>query len=252
MVVEGKVAVITGAASGIGRETARRYAEHGASVVAADVDTEGGNETIDLVADDGGEAIFVETDVTDPDAVQELVETAVEEYGDLDVLFNNAGIEGPLSELAEWETDEIDPVIDVNLKGVFYGMKYGIDAMLATGGGSIINTSSVGAAAGINGRAMYCATKAGVNGLTRTGAIEYAKDDIRVNSVLPGTIDTPMIRRSDAERDTERLQLNAGDAMEGRGKPRHVADAVLFLGSDMAERITGVELPVDGGFLATP
>lgn len=201
---------------------------------------------------EGGEATFVETDVTDPTEVRTTIETAVDEYGDLDVLFNNAGIEGPLNELAEWDDEAIESVIDVNLKGVFYGLKYGIEAMLATGGGSIINTSSVGAATGINGRSMYCATKAGVNGLTRTAAVEYAEDDIRVNSVLPGTTDTPMIRRSDQERDTDRLQLNASDAMEGRGQPRHLADAVLFLGSDLSARVTGVELPVDGGFLAGP
>ncbi|MFC6719846.1 SDR family NAD(P)-dependent oxidoreductase [Natrialbaceae archaeon GCM10025810] len=252
MVVQDKVAVITGAASGIGRETARRYADHGASVVAADVDANGGAETIELIKTDGGEATFVETDVIDPTAVENMIETAVETYGDLDVLFNNAGIEGPLAELAEWEDDEIDPVIDINLKGVFYGMKYGIEAMLATGGGSIINTSSVGAAVGINGRSMYCATKVGVNGLTRAAAIEYARDDIRVNSVLPGTTDTPMIHRSDDERQSERTELNASDAMEGRGKPEQVAEAVLFLGSDRSDRITGVELAVDGGFLASP
>lgn len=252
MLVQNKVAVITGGASGIGRETARRYAEHGASVVVADVDTEGGAETADLIADESGEAIFVETDVTNPSDVRELISTAVDEYGDLDVLFNNAGIEGSLNELAEWDDEAIEPVIDVNLKGVFYGLKYGIEAMLATGGGSIINTSSVGAATGITGRSMYCATKAGVNGLTRTAAVEYAEDDIRVNSVLPGTTDTPMIRRSDQERDTDRLQLNASDAMKGRGQPRHLADAVLFLGSDLSARVTGVELPVDGGFLAGP
>lgn len=252
MVVQDKVAVITGAASGIGRETAKRYAENGASVVAGDVDTEGGEETISIVTDVGGEGVFVETDVTDPADVQELIETAVEEYNTIDVLFNNAGVEGALAEMAEWDVDDIEPIIDVNLKGVFYGMRYGIEAMLATGGGSIVNTSSVGARAGINGRSMYCATKAGVSALTRAGATEYAKDGIRVNSVLPGTTDTPMIRRSDQERDTERLELTGSDAMEGRGQPGHVADAVLFLGSEMSERVTGVELPVDGGFLASP
>lgn len=252
MVVKDKVAVITGGASGIGRETARRYATHGSSVVVADVDTEGGAETVDLITDDGGDAVFVETDVTNPESVQLMIETAVDEYGGLDVLFNNAGIEGKLAELAELDDEAIEPIIDVNLKGVFYGMKYGIDAMLATGGGSIVNTSSVGGATGITGRSMYCAAKAGVSGLTRSAAVEYAADDIRVNAVLPGTTDTPMIRRSDDERDSERLQLNASDAMEGRGKPRHVADAVLFLGSDLSARVTGVELPVDGGFLAGP
>ena len=157
MVVKDKVAVITGGASGIGRETARRYATHGASVVVADVDTEGGAETADLITDDGGDAVFVETDVTNPESVQSMIETAVDEYGGLDVLFNNAGIEGKLAEL---DDEAIEPIIDVNLKGVLYGMKYGIDAMLASGGGSIVNTSSVGGATGITGRSMYCAAKA--------------------------------------------------------------------------------------------
>jgi NAD(P)-dependent dehydrogenase (short-subunit alcohol dehydrogenase family) len=131
-------------------------------------------------------------------------------------------------------------------------MKYGIEAMLATGGGSIINTSSVGSEVGLNGRSVYCGTKSGVNGLTRAGAIEYATDGIRINSILPGTVDTPMIRRSSEERNTKRLELDASPAMEGKGTPRNIADAAVFLGSDMSERITGVQLPVDGGFLAGP
>lgn len=252
MIVNGKVAVITGAASGIGRETAKRYARHGASVVAGDIDSERGEETISMIREEGGNGVFVETDVTIPGDVRELLATAIEEFDTIDVLFNNAGIGGPMADIAESDVGEIEPVIDVNLKGVFYGMRYGIEAMLATGGGSIINTSSVGAQRGLVGRSVYCATKAGVNGLTRTGAIEYAEDDIRVNSVLPGTTDTPMLQESVQKRDNERLELEAGDAMEGRGQPEHLADVVLFLGSDMSRRITGVELPVDGGFLATP
>ena len=252
MLVENKVAVITGAASGIGESTALRYAAEGASVVVADVDVENGQATVDEIEGDGGEATFVETNVAEEDDVKGMIETAVAEYGGIDVLFNNAGIEGPLSTFAEYDVESFDQVVAVNLRGVFMGIKYGIQAMLEDGGGAIINTSSVAADSGVMGRSAYSATKAGVNGLTRVAAMEYAEDDIRVNSILPGIIETPMHHRA-AEQKPDRVgRYEVSEAMTGKGQPEHIADAALFLGSKHAARITGVTLPVDGGFLIKP
>lgn len=253
MLVESEVAVVTGGASGIGAATASRYAEHGASVVVADIDENGGRATADAIVDSGGEATFVATDVTQASDVRRVIETAVETYGGLDVLFNNAGIEGPLSAFESYDEAAFDRVVAVNLKGVFLGIKYGVQAMLADGGGSIINTSSITADSGIVGRCAYSGTKAGINGLTRVAATEYAADGIRVNSVLPGIVETPMYHRSAQQWATDASpEYELSEAMPGTGQPEDVANAVLFLGSDLASRITGVTLPVDGGFLQKP
>jgi NAD(P)-dependent dehydrogenase (short-subunit alcohol dehydrogenase family) len=252
MLVEDKVAIITGAASGIGRATAKRYAEQGASVVVADVDEAGGAETVSAITESGGEATFVSTDVSRPGEVRNLIETAVAEYGGIDVLFNNAGIEGPLAWFEDYDDGEFERVVATNLGGVFYGTKYGIEAMRADGGGSIINTSSIVSRSGIRGRSGYAGTKAGINGLTRTAAVEYADKGIRVNSVLPGIVETPMNQRSAADDSDVRDGYDLSEPMPGKTQPEEVADAVLFLGSDLASRITGIELPVDGGFLQQP
>jgi len=252
MLVENKVAVITGAASGIGESTALRYAAEGASVVVADVDVENGQATVDEIERDGGEATFVETNVAEEDDVKGMIETAVAEYGGIDVLFNNAGIEGPLSTFAEYDVESFDQVVAVNLRGVFTGIKYGIQAMLEDGGGAIINTSSVAADSGVMGRSAYSATKAGVNGLTRVAAMEYAEDNIRVNSILPGIIETPMHHRAAEQKPDRVSRYEVSEAMTGKGQPEHIADAALFLGSKHAARVTGVTLPVDGGFLIKP
>lgn len=252
MLVSDKVAVITGAASGIGRATAKRYAAEGASVVAADIDAEGGEQTVAEISDAGGEATFVSTDVSRTEDVQAMIETAVSEYGDIDVLFNNAGIEGPLAWFEDYDDDAFDRVVATNLKGVFLGIKYGIEAMLDSDGGSIINTSSIVSQSGIRGRSGYAGTKAGINGLTRTAAIEYADRGIRVNSVLPGIVETPMVRRSAADDSDVRDGYDLSEPMPGKTQPEDVANTALFLGSPLASRITGIELPVDGGFLQQP
>lgn len=253
MLVENKVAVITGGASGIGRATAIRYAEEGARVVVADVDESGGQETVEAVVDAGGEGMFVRTDVSRADDVKSMIEAAVSEYGGLDVLFNNAGIEGPWVELTEIEEDAFDQVVAINQKGVFLGLKYGIEAMLADGGGSIVNTSSVAAETGLPGRTVYAATKAAVNGMTRVAAMEYADEGIRINAVLPGIVRTPMIQRAaDAEPSDRVTQYEFREALPGLGEPEDLANVAVLLGSDLTGRITGVTLPVDGGFLARP
>ncbi|MFP8890442.1 SDR family NAD(P)-dependent oxidoreductase [Natrialbaceae archaeon A-CW2] len=253
MLVKGKTAVITGAASGIGRTTAETYAEQGANVVVADVDREGGKKTVEGIEEAGGDATFVETDVSVAADVESMILTALETFGGIDVLFNNAGIEGPLCEFDSYEEDAFDRVVSINLKGVFLGMKYGTQAMLEDGGGAIINTSSVAADAGVIGRGAYAGTKSGVNGMTRVGAIEYATDNIRVNAVLPGIIETPMHERAADQKPADRLSRYAvSESMPGKGGPEDIANAVLFLGSDLAKRITGVTLPVDGGLLQQP
>lgn len=253
MLVENKVAIITGGASGIGEATAELYGEHGASVVVADVDEDGGRGTVDAIESASGEATFVSTDVSKAADVQQAIETAVEEYGGLDVIFNNAGIEGPLSQFEDYDQGALDTIVDVNLKGVFYGIKYGIQAMLADDGGSIVSTSSIAAEAGVLGRSAYAATKAGVNGMSRSAAMEYAEDGIRVNTVLPGIVETPMHHRAADQKPPDRIaRFDVSEPMPGKGQPEDLANAVLFLGSDLSSRITGVQLPVDGGFLVQP
>lgn len=247
--VDNQVAVITGAASGIGRTTAKTFAEHGASVVVADLD-ESGTETVDAITDAGGEATFVKTDVSDPADAQAMIETAVEEYGGLDVLFNNAAIEGPVAQLHEYDDEAFEQVIDVNLKGVWYGIKYGIQAMLEDGGGSIISASSIGGEVAVPQYSGYGAAKAAVGQLTKYAAIEYAEDGIRANAVAPGIVRTEMIERTIEEHPEMEAQFEETEPMPGLADPQEIANAVLFLGSDLSSRVTGVTLPVEGGYLA--
>lgn len=247
---ESKVAVITGAASGIGEATAKRFAENGAEVVVADVDEEGGHATVEDIVEDGSEATFVETDVSQSAAVQGMIETAVEEYGGLDVLYNNAGIEGPVTDIASYDEAGFDDVIAVNLKGVWLGMKYGIQAMLEDGGGAIVSTSSIGGQVAVPEYSGYGAAKAGVSLLTKTAALEYADQGIRANAVAPGIVRTPMVQRVIDENPEAEEQFAATEPMPGLAEPEEIADAVLFLGSDLASRVTGTTLPVEGGFLS--
>lgn len=245
----GKVALVTGAASGLGQATALAFAEHGASVVLADLDGPGGPETVARIEQDGGSATFVACDVTDEAQVKAAVQTAVSTYGGLDYAYNNAGIEGHQLPTHEMSDEEFRRVVDVNLMGVFYGIKHEVPAMLQRGGGTIVNTSST---AGLRGYALlgpYVASKHAVAGLTKAAALEYATQGIRVLSVHPAAIETPMIARAMEENPA------LADAMEsmhpvGRvGQPREIADVVLFLCSDGASFMTGTQVVVDGGAL---
>lgn len=246
--IEDGVALVTGAASGIGRETARRFAMEGASVVAADIDAEGGEETVSQIETDGNEAAFVEADVTDDASVAGAVETAVDTYGGLDFAFNNAGIEGeqvgfPDQENANWER-----VLGINLTGVFYAMREEIPEILEDGGGAIVNTSSIAGALGFPNLSPYVASKHGVVGLTKSAAVEFSADGLRVNAVLPGVIDTPMVQRS-GEQDPETTeQTTAAIPADRLGKPEEIAATVVWLCSEDASYVTGHPLPVDGGY----
>lgn len=248
--LDGETAIVTGAASGIGRTTATTFADHGASVVVADVDEDGGARTVDTITDGGGEATFVRTDVSDPDDVEAMIETAVDDYGGLDVLYNNAAIEGPVARLDEYDDDAFESVLDVNLRGVWYGMKYGIEAMLADGGGSIISASSIGGEVAVPQYSGYGITKAAVGHLTKYAAIEFAEQDIRANAVAPGIVRTEMIERTIEEHPEMEEQFQDTEPMPGLADPQEIANAVLFLGSDLSSRVTGVTLPVEGGYLA--
>lgn len=248
--LDGETAIVTGAASGIGRTTATTFADHGASVVVADVDEDGGARTVDTITDGGGEATFVQTDVSDPDDVEAMIETAVDDYGGLDVLYNNAAIEGPVARLDEYDDDAFESVLDVNLRGVWYGMKYGIEAMLADGGGSIISASSIGGEVAVPQYSGYGITKAAVGHLTKYAAIEFAEQDIRANAVAPGIVRTEMIERTIEEHPEMEEQFQDTEPMPGLADPQEIANAVLFLGSDLSSRVTGVTLPVEGGYLA--
>ncbi len=244
----GKVAVITGGSSGIGRAAALAFAREGARVtIGARRQTEG-DETARLVREAGGEAIFVQTDVSQTDQVQRLINAAVERWGRLDCAFNNAGIEGdPFVHTADYSETTWDKVIAINLTGVFLSMKYELQQMLKHGSGTIVNMSSIGGLVGGGIGSPYIATKHGVVGLTKAAAIEYAKSGIRVNAVCPAVIDTDMAQRGFSEM----WDAVANMHPVGRvGKPEEVADAVVWLCSDRASFTTGVALPVDGGWVA--
>jgi NAD(P)-dependent dehydrogenase (short-subunit alcohol dehydrogenase family) len=248
--VAGKVALVTGGSSGIGRATAQIFAREGAKVVVADVLVEGGEETVRLIKAAGGEAIFVKTDVSQPADVEALVKRAVETYGRLDCAFNNAGIEGVIQPTADYSEAHWDRVIAINLKGVWLCMKSELQQMLKQGGGAIVNTASVAGLVGGAGASAYVASKHGVNGLTKTAALEYAKAGIRVNAVCPGAIRTPMLERAFAGNPQLMESMAAMEPVGRMAAPEEVAEAVVWLCSDAASFVTGLPMAVDGGWVA--
>ncbi len=247
--LEGKVTLVTGAGSGIGRATALIYARAGARVVVSDVDAAGGEETVAEVARDGGEAVFVAADVSDPEACEALVAAALARFGRLDCACNNAGVGGKREPTADYPVDNWQRVIAINLSGVFYCMKHEIPAMLAGGGGAIVNMASILGQVGFATAPAYVAAKHGLVGLTRTAALEYSARGIRINAVGPAFIHTPLIRR--LEEDPETLeQLVARHPIGRLGRPEEVAELVLWLSSERSSFVTGAYVPVDGGYLA--
>lgn len=248
--LEGKVALVTGAASGIGRAAAVALAREGAKVVLADVAVERCKDTVAKIEEAGGEVFCVETDVSQPDQVEALINKAIQTYGRLDCAFNNAGIEGEQAATAECTEGNWDRVISVNLKSVWLCMKYEIPRMLKQGGGAIVNTSSVAGLVGFQNLPAYVASKHGVLGLTKTAALEYATEGIRVNAVCPGVIRTEMVERITGGDPEAEAQFTAMEPVGRMGQPEEVAEAVVWLCSDAASFVTGHPLVVDGGLVA--
>ena len=243
-----KVAIITGAASGIGKATAKLFAEHGAKVVVADIDKDGGSQIVTQIQNGGNEAIFVETDVTLKVNTEKMVAQTVETYGKLDILFNNAGIAMRLP-VAELPEEDWHRCLDVNLTGVFLCAKAAIPAMLKNGCGSIINMSSIYGVVGADVRAAYVASKGGVTNLTRGMALDYAENNIRVNCICPGFVETPLV--AGVIKTPEEYQTLADKHPMCRlGQPEEIAYGALYLASDESAFVTGIALPIDGGYTA--
>lgn len=248
--VDGKIALVTGAGSGIGRATALVFAREGAKVVVADVVVDGGEETVRLIKAAGGEAVFVKADMAKAAEVEAMVQKAVATYGRLDCAHNNAGIEGATGRTADYREEDWNRVISINLTGVWLCMKYEISQMLKQGGGAIVNTASDAGLLGVPQMPAYVASKHGVVGLTKTAALEYAKSGIRVNAVCPGVIKTPMVERITGQRAGRAERMAAAEPVGRMGKPEEIAEAVVWLCSEAASFVTGLPMPVDGGIAA--
>ncbi len=248
----GKVAIVTGGTSGIGRDTAILFAQSGAKVVLAGRREKEGKEVVEAILATGGEALFVKTDVAKNAEVKRLVEKTVERFGRLDVAFNNAGVEGNWIPISEQSEEDWDYTMDINVKGVWLCLKFEIQQMQKQGtGGAIVNMSSVAGYIGAAGAATYCASKHAVMGLTKSAALETARNGIRVNSICPGIIETPMGDRIFGAPQVTKWALTFYPL--GRfGKPMEVAEAVLFLCSDSSSFMTGQSIVLDGGFLTGP
>ncbi|MGA2431241.1 MAG: SDR family oxidoreductase [Candidatus Acidiferrum sp.] len=248
--LEGKVALVTGGTSGIGRDTAVLFAKAGAKVVVAGRREPEGNETIELVRGAGGEGLFLRADVSKASEVETLVQKTVERFGRLDLAFNNAGIEGVWAHIARQSEEDFDRTITINLKGVWLCLKYEIRQMLKQGGGgAIVNMASITGLVGSAGAAAYSASKHGVIGLTKTAALETAKSGIRINAVCPAFTETPMADRTLRVPTVHKYVLSCHPI--GRlGRPAEIAEAVLWMCSDRASFMTGQSLVLDGGFLA--
>ena len=245
--MQGKTAIITGGGSGFGRETAIKLAQRGANISVVDVSKEQGEETVKLCKQLGTDAIFIEADVSKVEDVKRYVSQTVEHFGKIDLFFNNAGISGSGVRTLDCSEEEFDAIVNVNLKGAFYGLKYVVNEMLKTGGGSIVNTASLGGIVGMPTLGPYSATKHGIVGLTKTIAGEYGRDNIRINAIAPGTNETPMVKAFPPE------AIKAmGEAVPmGRfGQPHEVGNVVAFLLSDEASYIHGAVISIDGGSAA--
>ena len=244
-----KVAIVTGAGSGIGRATALAFAKEGVKVVVADVHSNEGEETVELIQKADGQAMFIKTDVSKSTEVSTLVSKTVETYGPLDFAFNNAGKAGAVVFTAEQTEETWDAIIDTNLKGVWLCMKYELLHMLKQGSGVIVNNSSIYGLVGGANCSVYAASKHGILGLTKCAAVEYAKSGVRINAVAPGLIETAMIAGAFGSIDAAKEQLLPKLPIGRIGKPKEIAEAVLWLCSDKASFVTGHTLTVDGGYV---
>ena len=246
--LENKVAIVTGASSGIGEAIAITFAAEGAKVIVSDINEEGGKKVVEQIKNNGGEAFFIKADTSKPEENEKLVQETVAHFGKLDIAVNNAGVGGPAALTGEYPVEAWDKVIAVNLSGVFYGLRYQIPAILANGGGNIINMASVLGQVGTKLSPAYVAAKHGVVGLTKAAAIEYADQNIRINSVGPGYIKTPLLVQhlTDGQMDNL-IKLHPIGRL---GESQEIADLVVWLASDKASFVTGTYYAADGGLLA--
>jgi NAD(P)-dependent dehydrogenase (short-subunit alcohol dehydrogenase family) len=245
--LSGKVGIVTGGGTGIGRATALAMAKAGALVVIGNRDAATGETVAAAIRHSGGRAVFQKTDVSRPDDVKSLVDRAVAEFGRLDLAFNNAGMDGEQVPIHEQDIDKAGVLFDVNIKGVFYCMKFEIEQMLKSGGGAVVNTSSIFGLNGYPGWSLYVATKHAVTGMTKAAALDYAKRNVRVNAVGPGPVETPLLAKGTGG---DPHSYAAFVPMGRIGQPDEIADAVVWLLSDEARFITGHTLPIDGGVCA--
>ncbi len=248
--LDGKIALITGAGSGIGRASALTFAREGAKVMVADIVVEGGEETVRLVKNAGGEASFIKVDISKAAEVEAMINKVVQTYGRIDCAHNNAGIEGQLAPTDEYSEEMFNRVLAINLTGVWLCMKYEIPHMLKQGSGTIVNTASGAGLVGVAGMSAYVASKHGVVGLTKTAALEYAKSGIRVNAVCPRLIQTPMVERLTHAQPQLAEALVAAEPIGRTGRPEEIAESVVWLCSDAASFVTGHAMSVDGGYVA--
>jgi NAD(P)-dependent dehydrogenase (short-subunit alcohol dehydrogenase family) len=245
--MNGKTAIITGGGSGFGQATAVKLAEKGANICIVDISEENGQESVALCEKAGASVIFVQADVSKLEDVKRYVAETMEHFGKIDMFFNNAGISGSGVRTLECSEEEFEAIVNVNLKGAFYGLKYVVNEMLQTGGGSVVNTASLGGVVGMPTLGAYSATKHGIVGLTKTIAGEYGRDNIRINAIAPGTNETPMVKAFPAEA----IQQMADAVPMGRlGQPEEVANVVAFLLSDEASYVHGAVVSIDGGSAA--
>ncbi|MEQ8495353.1 MAG: glucose 1-dehydrogenase [Gammaproteobacteria bacterium] len=250
-VLEGKSIIVTGGSTGIGRASALRIAAEGAAVTLADVNEDAAAEVVANINEAGGRAHFIRTDVTRGDEVRAMIASAVDRYGRLDGAFNNAGIEGTFANILKMSEEEYDRTLAVDLKGVWLCVKYQVEQFLSQeSGGAIVSTASVAGLVGTRGGSAYCAAKHGVVGLTRAVALEFARKRIRVNAVCPGIIETPMLDRLTAETGIGHDALVAQEPVGRLGEAREIGEAVVWLLSDLASFVTGLAMPVDGGYTA--
>ena len=247
--LENKVAIITGAGSGIGKETALLFAKEGAKVTVSDINEDAGNKVVEEIKKAGGEAIFVRANSASAEDGQNLVKKTVEAFGGLHIAVNNAGVGSDFSKVADVEIKDWQRVIDINLTGVFYGMKYQIPEMIKSKGGSVINIASILGQAAFQGSAAYVASKHGVVGLTKTGALDHALDNVRVNAIGPGFVYSGLVNEETMGKEAIQ-ELEQKHAMQRLGEPKEIAAMALFLASDESSFVTGSYYPVDGGFLA--
>jgi 3-oxoacyl-[acyl-carrier protein] reductase len=243
-----KVALITGAASGMGKSAALIFAQEGAKVAAVDIDEKQTQQTVSEIAKNGGQALALRADVSKSEDVQKMIDQTLAHFGALNIIYNNAGIEGESNFLSNMTEEQFDRVIAINLRGVFLGMKYALPHLIKAGGGSIINQASIAGLVAARGGAGYCASKAGVIALTRVAALEYGRYNIRVNAICPGAIETPMAQRIRKGQPPNPKAIQRISVLGRMAEPEEIAKVALFLASDDSSFATGAPFIIDGGW----